>query len=68
MQKNSKTYKNFVPKPPVPVEKWDGVLNATNDGPICPQPSTEPVSEDCLSLNVYSTKVIFKRIFKFVLI
>ncbi|XP_056638299.1 juvenile hormone esterase-like [Diorhabda sublineata] len=44
-------------KPPVRVEKWEGLLDATKDGPLCPQPSTEPVSEDCLSLNVYTTKL-----------
>jgi carboxylesterase type B len=44
-------------KPPVPVEKWEGVFDATKNGPLCPQPSTEPVSEDCLSLNVYTTKL-----------
>ncbi|CAG9829853.1 unnamed protein product [Diabrotica balteata] len=44
-------------KPAVPVEKWEGVLNATQDGPLCPQPSTDPVSEDCLIINVYTTKL-----------
>lgn len=42
---------------PVPVEKWEGVLNATLDGPFCPQPTTDPISEDCLILNVFSTKL-----------
>lgn len=31
--------------------------NATSDGPTCPQPGIGPVNEDCLYLNVYSTKV-----------
>ncbi|XP_056638295.1 juvenile hormone esterase-like [Diorhabda sublineata] len=44
-------------QPPVPVEKWDGVYDATKDGPSCPQPTTDPISEDCLILNVYSTKL-----------
>jgi carboxylesterase type B len=44
-------------KPPVPVENWNGTYNATADGPNCPQPATDPVSEDCLFLNVYTTKV-----------
>ncbi|CAG9854755.1 unnamed protein product [Phyllotreta striolata] len=44
-------------KPPVPVEKWEGIYNATEDGPLCPQPSSDRVSEDCLMLNVYSTKL-----------
>lgn len=44
-------------KDPVPVEKWDNVLNATADGPSCPQPTTDPISEDCLILNVYTTKL-----------
>lgn len=41
----------------MPVEKWEGVYNATADGPLCPQPTKDPISEDCLLLNVYSTKV-----------
>ncbi|RZB40290.1 COesterase and/or Abhydrolase 3 domain containing protein, partial [Asbolus verrucosus] len=45
-------------KPPVPVQKWSGVYNATADGPLCPQPNTDPISEDCLMLNVYTTKVV----------
>ncbi|KAJ8983994.1 hypothetical protein NQ317_008699 [Molorchus minor] len=44
-------------KAPIPIEKWDGVFNATQDAPLCPQPTTDPISEDCLYLNVYSTKL-----------
>ncbi|EFA04389.1 hypothetical protein TcasGA2_TC014687 [Tribolium castaneum] len=44
-------------KPPVPVNKWSGVYNATSDGPVCPQPTDDPVSEDCLLLNVYTTEL-----------
>ncbi|XP_019873364.2 esterase E4 [Aethina tumida] len=44
-------------QPPVAVEKWDGVLNATLDGPLCPQPTDQPISEDCLFVNVYSPKI-----------
>ncbi|XP_023312047.1 venom carboxylesterase-6-like [Anoplophora glabripennis] len=44
-------------QPPVPVEKWGGVYDATKDGFLCPQPSTSPVSEDCLIVNVYSTQL-----------
>lgn len=44
-------------QPPVPVEKYKGVYNATEDAPMCPQPTTSPTSEDCLFLNVYSTKL-----------
>jgi para-nitrobenzyl esterase len=44
------------PRPPVP---WDGVLDATQFAPSCPQlPSpfapAGPFSEDCLHLNVYN--------------
>lgn len=39
------------------MEKWDNVLNATVDGPLCPQPTSDPTSEDCLILNVYTTKL-----------
>ncbi|RZB40045.1 COesterase domain containing protein [Asbolus verrucosus] len=44
-------------QPPVPAEKWENVYNATQDGPLCPQPIDEPTAEDCLFLNVYTTKV-----------
>nr|CAH7758728.1 unnamed protein product [Callosobruchus chinensis] len=45
-------------KPPVLLEKWTGTYDATKDGPMCPQPTAgDPVSEDCLMVNVYSTKL-----------
>nr|UUB32816.1 carboxylesterase COED1 [Dendroctonus valens] len=44
-------------QPPVPVDKYEGVYNATADAPLCPQPTSDPTSEDCLFLNVYSTKL-----------
>ncbi|CAH1958126.1 unnamed protein product [Acanthoscelides obtectus] len=45
-------------KPPVPIEKYEGTYDATKDGPICPQPVVKPIiSEDCLALNVYTTKL-----------
>ncbi|KRT81773.1 esterase [Oryctes borbonicus] len=42
---------------PAPAEKWDNVFNATIDAAACPQPNVEETSEDCLFLNVYTTKV-----------
>lgn len=43
------------------MDGWDDTLNATVDGFSCPQPFQDlvnnPVSEDCLILNVYSTKL-----------
>ncbi|KAK5641593.1 hypothetical protein RI129_010140 [Pyrocoelia pectoralis] len=44
-------------QPPVPVESWSGVYNATKDGPACPQPIHRHISEDCLYLNIYTTKL-----------
>ncbi|XP_044728520.1 juvenile hormone esterase-like [Chrysoperla carnea] len=51
-------------EPPSPVRPWgNNILDATKDGPVCPQPyrvSSEmgfTASEDCLQLNVY-TKTI----------
>ncbi|XP_067006683.2 juvenile hormone esterase [Anabrus simplex] len=46
-------------KAPVPVESWDGIRNATEDGFACPQRwgSFGTRSEDCLFLNVYTTKL-----------
>ncbi|KAK0072621.1 hypothetical protein PV325_011106, partial [Microctonus aethiopoides] len=41
---------------PLPVESWSETLDATKDGPACPQPySNQTESEDCLILNVYTT-------------
>ncbi|KAK4874276.1 hypothetical protein RN001_013636 [Aquatica leii] len=48
-------------QPPVPVDSWSNVYDATKDGPVCPQPNFTPVSEDCLFLNVYTTKLPDKK-------
>ncbi|XP_055595421.1 juvenile hormone esterase-like [Uranotaenia lowii] len=41
---------------PQPIGSWTEILDATEDGPMCPQPAynRSEVSEDCLRLNVYS--------------
>lgn len=46
-------------KEPKPKEKWSGILDATQDGPSCPQPPNILYrdlnqKEDCLILNVYT--------------
>jgi len=53
-------------KPPVPMAPWEGTRKAIEFGPACVQPKPTlsniyeglpmPVSEDCLSLNVWSPK------------
>ncbi len=53
-------------KPPVAVPAWKGVRDATRFGPACYQPPSRPgsiyadnivaMSEDCLSLNVWTPK------------
>jgi hypothetical protein len=44
----------------VPIEAWQGIQNATEDGAACPQAEENyfvKTSEDCLFLNVYTTEV-----------
>nr|AJN91193.1 carboxylesterase [Cnaphalocrocis medinalis] len=44
-------------QPPKPIEQYEREVNATVEGPACPQPVIEPdyyVDEDCLRLNVYT--------------
>lgn len=41
-----------------PVDSWNDVFDASKEGPSCPLPAVpELTSEDCLRLNVYTTKV-----------
>jgi len=48
--------------PPTPKAKWDGVLDCTTPGPICLQKDYITLgfkgSEDCLSLNIYTTETM----------
>ncbi len=46
-------------RPPARLASWEGVRDATQFGPSCPQPPSPylppgPISEDCLYLNVYA--------------
>ncbi|XP_055526824.1 carboxylic ester hydrolase-like [Wyeomyia smithii] len=44
---------------PEPVSAWKDEFDATEDGPMCPQPAynKSEVSEDCLRLNVYTKQI-----------
>ncbi|KAI4501760.1 hypothetical protein M0802_003095 [Mischocyttarus mexicanus] len=41
----------------IPAEDWDDIYDATEEGPACPTLSNTTISEDCLRLNVYTTKL-----------
>lgn len=47
----------------MPLEKWDGILDATKDGTQCTQIDMADQqlkgSEDCLFINVYTPSVSF---------
>ncbi|XP_034181508.2 uncharacterized protein LOC117604963 [Osmia lignaria lignaria] len=44
-------------QPPIPAQDWKDVFDATEEGPSCPHPDGKIQSEDCLRLNVYTTKL-----------
>ncbi|KOX76875.1 Esterase FE4 [Melipona quadrifasciata] len=44
-------------QPPIPANDWRNVFDATEEGPSCPYPDGKIMSEDCLRLNVYTTKL-----------
>ncbi|XP_043269298.1 uncharacterized protein [Venturia canescens] len=41
----------------VPVKAWNDVFDASDEGPSCPRPSGKLANEDCLRVNVYTTKI-----------
>jgi para-nitrobenzyl esterase len=53
-------------KPPADMPRWNGIRNATDFGPACLQPKPQlsnvytrdpmPMSEDCLTLNIWAPK------------
>ncbi|KAK1130322.1 hypothetical protein K0M31_018458 [Melipona bicolor] len=46
---------------PIPANDWRNVFDATEEGPSCPYPDGKIMSEDCLRLNVYTTKLPHKH-------
>ncbi|KAL6420041.1 hypothetical protein ACFW04_010998 [Cataglyphis niger] len=41
----------------VPAADWNDVFDATKEGPACPAIHVENIMEDCLRVNVYTTKL-----------
>ncbi|XP_015597183.1 esterase E4 [Cephus cinctus] len=41
----------------IAAKPWSDVFNASVEGPSCPQKYTQLVNEDCLRLNIYTTKL-----------
>lgn len=50
----------FCPQVAIPAKDWNETYDATEEGPACSTLTETPISEDCLRLNVYTTKVIQK--------
>ncbi|KAI4501643.1 hypothetical protein M0802_002978 [Mischocyttarus mexicanus] len=48
-------------KDAIPADDWNGIYDATKEGPACSTLSDTPISEDCLRLNVYTTKLPTKN-------
>ncbi|KAK1130320.1 hypothetical protein K0M31_018456 [Melipona bicolor] len=48
-------------QPPIPANDWRNIFDATEEGPSCPHPGGKIMSEDCLRLNVYTTKLPHKH-------
>ncbi|KMQ95962.1 esterase fe4-like protein [Lasius niger] len=41
----------------IPAADWNDVFDATKEGPACPAIGVENIMEDCLRVNVYTTKL-----------
>ncbi|CAK9823340.1 Esterase FE4 [Anthophora retusa] len=48
-------------QPPIPAKDWQNVFDGSEEGPSCPHPEGKLISEDCLRLNVYTTKLPCER-------
>lgn len=44
-------------QPSVPVKPWSNIYDASKEGPGCPEPKGVLISEDCLTLNIYTNYV-----------
>lgn len=50
------------------MKNWEGIFDASEEGPSCPQPNARLMSEDCLRLNIYTKQARIMKIINYFVI